>query len=97
MSNMSAFQAKKQFGQNFLHDSGVISDIIQAIHAQDSEHLIEIGPGQGAITEAILASGAKLDVIEIDNDLISLLNNKFSTNENFNLFHQDVLTFDFDI
>lgn len=43
--------ARKRFGQNFLHDAGVIHRILRAIHAREGQRLLEIGPGQGALTE----------------------------------------------
>ena len=60
---MSEYQhrARKRFGQNFLHDAGVIHRILRAIHAREGERLLEIGPGQGALTEGLLGSGAQLD------------------------------------
>jgi 16S rRNA (adenine1518-N6/adenine1519-N6)-dimethyltransferase len=64
---------RKRFGQNFLRDSRVISQIIHAISPQKGEHVIEIGPGRGAITVPLLACGIDLDVIELDRDLIANL------------------------
>jgi 16S rRNA (adenine1518-N6/adenine1519-N6)-dimethyltransferase len=64
-------QPRKRFGQNFLHDPRVISQIVDVIAPQAGEHLIEIGPGQGAITVPLLARGVDLEVIELDRDLIT--------------------------
>ena len=50
----SPHRARKRFGQNFLRDDGVINRIIRAIHPLADEHLIEIGPGQGALTPAAM-------------------------------------------
>jgi len=47
-------QAKKRFGQNFLHNDAVISDIVDAINPEPGENLIEIGPGLGASTEPVI-------------------------------------------
>lgn len=88
-------RARKRFGQNFLHDAGVIHRILRAIHARDGEHLVEIGPGQGALTEGLLDSGARLDVIELDLDLIPLLQQRFGQRPNFRLNQGDALKFDF--
>jgi 16S rRNA (adenine1518-N6/adenine1519-N6)-dimethyltransferase len=66
---------RKRFGQNFLHDQGVIAQIVKVIAPQTGEHLVEIGPGQGAITVPLLACGINLDVIELDRDLIGKLEN----------------------
>ncbi|MWV11249.1 16S rRNA (adenine(1518)-N(6)/adenine(1519)-N(6))-dimethyltransferase RsmA [Pseudomonas sp. R-28-1W-6] len=94
---MSEYQhrARKRFGQNFLHDAGVIHRILRAIHAREGERLLEIGPGQGALTEGLLGSGAQLDVIELDLDLIPILQGKFGHLANFRLNQGDALKFDF--
>lgn len=88
-------RARKRFGQNFLHDAGVIHRILRAIHARPGEHLLEIGPGQGALTEGLLGSGARLDVIELDKDLVPLLNMKYGNHPQFTLNQGDALKFDF--
>jgi 16S rRNA (adenine1518-N6/adenine1519-N6)-dimethyltransferase len=94
---MSEYQhrARKRFGQNFLHDAGVIDRILRAIRAKEGERLLEIGPGQGALTEGLLGSGAQLDVIELDLDLIPILQAKFGSNPRFQLNQGDALKFDF--
>jgi 16S rRNA (adenine1518-N6/adenine1519-N6)-dimethyltransferase len=95
MSENYQHRARKRFGQNFLHDAGVIHRILRAIHALPGEHMLEIGPGQGALTEGLLNSGAKLDVIELDKDLIPLLQIKYGNNPLFTLNQGDALKFDF--
>lgn len=70
-------QARKRFGQNFLHDPGVIRRILDAVNAQPGQHLVEIGPGQGAITAGLLEMAGALDVIELDRDLIGPLAERF--------------------
>lgn len=62
-------RARKRFGQNFLHEQGVIDRIIKSIAPQKNERIIEIGPGLGALTEPLLATGARLTAIELDRDL----------------------------
>ncbi|NLY12799.1 MAG: 16S rRNA (adenine(1518)-N(6)/adenine(1519)-N(6))-dimethyltransferase RsmA [Gammaproteobacteria bacterium] len=95
MSQIYQHRARKRFGQNFLHDTGVIDRIIRAIAPREGDHILEIGPGQGALTESLLDSGAQLDVIEIDLDLIPLLKLKFALQPNFTLHQGDALKFDF--
>lgn len=95
MSELFQHRARKRFGQNFLHDAGVIHRILRAVHAREGQHLLEIGPGQGAITEGLLGSGAKLDVIELDQDLIPLLKLRFGLNPQFSLHQGDAMKFDF--
>ena len=86
---------RKRFGQNFLHDPGIISKIVQTINPGRKDHLVEIGPGQGAITGELLPLSGKLDVIELDRDLVSLLERKFDQHEHFALHSGDALMFDF--
>ncbi len=86
---------RKRFGQNFLHDPGVIQHILQVIDAQPDEHIVEIGPGQGAITEGLLATAGKLDVIELDRDLIAMLEKKYGSHEKMTVYNADALKFDF--
>ena len=84
-------KARKRFGQNFLSDSRVIEKIISVIAPQKADHMLEIGPGKGAMTLPLLKHLNKLNVIEIDNDLITLLK---SFNNNNLIIHQgDVLKF----
>jgi len=95
MTEQFQHKARKRFGQNFLHDAGVIDKILRAIHARPEERLLEIGPGQGALTQGLLGSGAQLDVVELDKDLIPILIHQFGTRPNFNLHQGDALKFDF--
>lgn len=88
-------KARKRFGQNFLHDHNVIYNILSNIHAQSSEHWVEIGPGLGAITEPLLQKQVTLDVVELDRDLVSVLQNKFKHHENLTIHSADALNFDF--
>ena len=66
-----------------------------AINPSPTDHVVEIGPGQGAITEPLLASKCRLDVVEIDRDLVSRLETRFAQNERFTLHSADALNFDF--
>jgi 16S rRNA (adenine1518-N6/adenine1519-N6)-dimethyltransferase len=95
MSELYPHRARKRFGQNFLHDAGVIHRILRGIHPRPGERLVEIGPGQGALTEGLLGSGAQLDVVELDLDLIPILRERFGSLPNFSLHQGDALKFDF--
>ena len=88
-------RARKRFGQNFLRDPMVIQKIITAISPQKDQHLVEIGPGQGAITEPLLEATGQLDVIELDRDLIPILQKKFRQFSGLNIHQADALGFDF--
>ncbi len=85
---------RKRFGQNFLIDPSVIDKIIQAINPGQTDHIVEIGPGQGAITEFLIKRCRRLDAIELDKDLIPKLEKKFPF-ENFHLTQFDALKFDY--
>lgn len=88
-------QARKRFGQNFLHDQNIILRILQSIHPQSSDHLVEIGPGQGALTRHLLQTCGKLDAIELDRDLAAYLEQTLGADPRFTLQQGDVLKFDF--
>lgn len=86
--------ARKRFGQNFLVDRSVIERIVQQIAPKATDTLVEIGPGQGALTEPLLASNAMLRALEIDRDLAAELERRFGQRTNFNLLVADALKFD---
>ncbi len=88
-------KARKRFGQNFLHDHGVIDKIIRSIAPRTGQHLVEIGPGQGALTADLLEGAGELDVVELDRDLIPTLNLRFGLNKNFRVNEADALKFNF--
>ncbi|MBW3198347.1 MULTISPECIES: 16S rRNA (adenine(1518)-N(6)/adenine(1519)-N(6))-dimethyltransferase RsmA [Marinobacter] len=95
MSNKHGHQARKRFGQNFLHDPGVIERIVRAINPKPKDSIVEIGPGLGAITEEILAINPRLQVVELDRDLIPVLRTKFFNYPEFRIHEADALSFDF--
>ena len=86
---------RKRFGQNFLRDESIIEAIVRAIAPTDADHLVEIGPGEGALTQALISSGCQLDAIELDRDLRTRLVASFSTYSDFTLHSADALKFDF--
>ena len=92
MNEQYQHKARKRFGQNFLHDAGVIDRILRAINAKPTDRLLEIGPGQGALTKGILDSGGQLDVVELDKDLIPILKQQFAGMSNFTLHQGDALS-----
>lgn len=87
---------RKRFGQNFLRDDSVIAAIARAIAPQQSDHLVEIGPGEGALTHALVPSQCTYDAIELDRDLITLLLASFSIYPRFTLHSADALNIDFE-
>lgn len=95
MSSQHKHRPRKRFGQNFLQDEAVIDRIASAIRPLQEEHLVEIGPGHGALTEALVRSGCRLDVIELDRDLVPGLLAAFCIYPRFRLHSEDALGFDF--
>jgi len=86
-------QARKRFGQNFLQDSGVIYSIIAVINPSANMHVIEIGPGLGALTKPLLSNLDRLDLLEIDRDLVAYWNQE--NLKSLNVIEGDALKFDF--
>ena len=88
-------QARKRFGQNFLQDYSIIGDILDYAHPQADEHWVEIGPGLGALTKPLLEAGVKLDVVELDRDLVARLQKQYAGNTHITIHSADALAFDF--
>lgn len=88
-------QPRKRFGQNFLHDEGVIQRIVNAIAPHPGEHLVEIGPGQGALTRYLLPIVGRMDAVELDRDLIPILERELGGLGELHVHNQDALKFDF--
>jgi 16S rRNA (adenine1518-N6/adenine1519-N6)-dimethyltransferase len=86
---------RKRFGQNFLHDEGIIHQIVNAVSPHKKDVIIEIGPGKGALTYPLLALHSHLIAIEIDRDLINSLKRTATYYPDFQLIQADVLEFDF--
>ncbi len=93
--NPSEHQARKRFGQNFLHDQNIIAKIIRAINPDKQQNIIEIGPGQGALSYPLLSELGHLDAIEIDRDLIHILNQQSPQYGELTIHEGDALKFDF--
>jgi len=90
---MQKYRTKKRFGQHFLHDHFVIQKIINEIHPLSSDCIVEIGPGLGALTFPLLEHLEKINVVEIDHDVINHLQKK--NNPKLIIHDQDALSFDF--
>ena len=87
---------RKRFGQHFLHDPSVLDRIVSAVAPRRGDHIVEIGPGGGALTQRLLESGIDgLDAVEIDRDLAALLPARFASHQGFTLHQRDALEFDF--
>jgi len=86
-------RARKRFGQNFLQDNGIIYSIVALINPSADMHVIEIGPGLGALTLPLLSNLDHLDLLEIDRDLVSFWNEK--NLKGLTVIEGDALNFDF--
>ncbi|HEY2347060.1 MAG TPA: 16S rRNA (adenine(1518)-N(6)/adenine(1519)-N(6))-dimethyltransferase RsmA [Xanthomonadaceae bacterium] len=86
---------KKHFGQHFLHDAGIIERIVRAVDPRPGDRLVEIGPGQGALTQPLLRRHHALTVIELDRDLIEPLRAIGERDGALEVIHADVLKVDF--
>lgn len=86
---------RKRFGQHFLCDQSIIHRIVDALRPVDGQHLIEIGPGQGALTIPVLKRIKQLEVVELDRDLIPQLEARSHHDAQLKVYAADALTFDF--
>lgn len=87
-------RARKRFGQNFLHDARVIERIVRAINPKSGERIVEIGPGQGALTVPLLDTAQPIHAVELDRDLAAWLNQQLKS-RGLILIEADALSFDF--
>jgi 16S rRNA (adenine1518-N6/adenine1519-N6)-dimethyltransferase len=83
---------RKRFGQHFLHDPGVLRRLVESINPQQDDFLVEIGPGEGALTHPLLEKAGRIHVIELDRDLAAGL-----TDERIVVHQADALEFDFGV
>jgi 16S rRNA (adenine1518-N6/adenine1519-N6)-dimethyltransferase len=86
-------QLTKSLGQNFLHDSNQLARIAALGELAPSDHILEIGPGLGPLTEILLESGARVFAIEKDRRLVEFLRERFAGSNNFELLHDDALDY----
>jgi 16S rRNA (adenine1518-N6/adenine1519-N6)-dimethyltransferase len=91
---MQGHQPRKRFGQNFLADAHYVARIVSAIDPQPGDNVVEIGPGLGALTGALVDRTGHISAVEIDRDLAARLRGRFSP-EQLALHEADALTFDF--
>jgi len=94
-SSSGTHHPSKRLGQNFLVDKRVIERIVNALDPRPDETIIEIGPGQGALTAPLLETAVHLVAVEFDRNLIPLLEDKFNAKDNFTLVQSDALIADF--
>lgn len=85
---------RKRFGQNFLHDPETIRRILAAVAPSPGDPLVEIGPGRGAITQGLLMAAGRLDVVELDRDLLEPLWERLAGLGELRIHQGDALGFD---
>lgn len=95
MSKPQSHKARKRFGQNFLHDHGVIRRIVACIGPRKGQKIVEIGPGKGALTEGIISVTERMDVVELDRDLIPILKVNLFRFPELTVHEADAMKFDF--
>lgn len=86
---------RKRFGQHFLSDQAIIHRIVSALAPRPQDHLVEIGPGQGALTLPVLKLAKRMDAVELDRDLIEPLQDRCRHAGELVVHESDVLEFDF--
>lgn len=94
--NKYGLTAKKKFGQNFLIDDNILDEISASACINDDELIIEIGPGLGNLTSYLLKKSRYVLLVEIDNNMIEILNDRFKENANYSLINEDILKVDLD-
>ncbi|MFT5657383.1 MAG: 16S rRNA (adenine1518-N6/adenine1519-N6)-dimethyltransferase [Gammaproteobacteria bacterium] len=90
-------QARKRFGQHFLHDNNIIARIVSAIAPDEGDNLLEIGPGQGALTYPLLKQCKQLTAVELDRDLIPILQKGAAKYGQLDIINSDILKFDLNV
>lgn len=86
---------RKRFGQHFLHDKQIIQRLVDVIHPVPGQHLVEIGPGQGALTVPVLKKVGEMDAVELDRDLIPALTLRCASHGKLTVHQADALQFQF--
>jgi 16S rRNA (adenine1518-N6/adenine1519-N6)-dimethyltransferase len=90
---LSSHRPRKRFGQHFLHDPGVLARLVDAIGVAKNDFVVEIGPGEGALTRPLLERAETLHAIELDRDLAARLAADFP--DKLVVHQADALEFDF--
>ncbi len=85
------FNFQKKFGQNFLINTGVLEDIIDAAEVTDEDMVLEIGPGIGTMTQYLCENARQVIAVEIDTNLIPILKDTLSAYDNVRIINDDIL------
>ena len=86
---------KKELGQHWLKDEDILEQIVLAANVQSSDVVLEIGPGEGPLTEKLATTGATITALEFDQDLVPKLQRKFNSQENVTILEGDIRSFDY--
>ncbi len=84
---------RKKLGQNFLVDSNIVRKSLELAEVREGDVVVEVGPGLGTLTGALLQSGARVYAVELDKRLHAFLEERFGANENFNLINADAVDY----
>ncbi len=94
---MQPHRPKKSLGQHFLHDASIPARMVEALEPAPGDHVVEIGPGRGALTAHLLGSGMRVTALELDRDLVGHLLERFGADRRFTVIETDARTFDFSL
>lgn len=89
-----SFKFKRQFGQNFLKNSSDGWKMLNSLDLDSEDTIIEVGPGHGAVTNLLLGKAKRIILVEIDNDLIGFLKDKYKQSKEIEIIHNDILKVD---
>ncbi|MDG1990281.1 MAG: 16S rRNA (adenine(1518)-N(6)/adenine(1519)-N(6))-dimethyltransferase RsmA [Dehalococcoidia bacterium] len=92
--DIQRYKPKHKFGQNFIFDEVILSNIVKACMIQKDEAILEIGSGPGTLTHELLLSGNQVVGIEIDDDLIGIARKNLVSHNNLTIIHEDILDLD---
>lgn len=87
-------KANKKLGQNFLINEGIVEDIVYKAEVSKDDLVIEIGPGLGTLTAKLAESAKKVIAVELDDNMIPVLNERFALYDNVEIIHNDILKTD---
>lgn len=91
--NQYGLRANKKLGQNFLINDQIINDIIEKSNITEEDTVLEIGPGLGSLTKALLNNAKRVIAVELDENMVNILKNRFN-NENLEIINDDILKVD---
>ena len=95
MKREQVFRQTKRLGQNFLNDPNILRKICATAKLHKEDHVIEIGPGKGSLTEHLVRGAGRVTAIEKDNRLKTFLDEKFEESANVRFVYEDILKIDF--